>query len=161
MVSLEILVSMRWMIHLVWIDTTLDCPAHSVSRASISMVKRKVKTKQKKSNCWSNGMSDEPLIRISMSNDYRSPVNSPHKGQWRGVLMLSLICAWTNGWANHIETPSRSLCRNCSVLPQKMVCFLQCSLHLQSLRFSSASIAVNLEISINIHRPPKVWHHFG
>ena len=30
-----------------------------------------------------------------------SPVNSPHKGQWRGALMFSLICAWTNGWINH------------------------------------------------------------
>ena len=27
------------------------------------------------------------------------PVNSPHKGQWRGALML--ICAWINGWANN------------------------------------------------------------
>ena len=25
-----------------------------------------------------------------------SSVNSPHKDQWRGVLMFSLICAWTN-----------------------------------------------------------------
>ena len=32
---------------------------------------------------------------------HRSPVNSPHKGQWRGVLMFSLICAWTNGWVNN------------------------------------------------------------
>ena len=30
-----------------------------------------------------------------------SPVNSPHKGQWRGALMFSLICAWTNGWVNN------------------------------------------------------------
>ena len=29
---------------------------------------------------------------------HRSPVNSPHKGQWRGALMFSLICAWINGW---------------------------------------------------------------
>ena len=28
-------------------------------------------------------------------------VNSPHKGQWRGTLMYSLICAWTNGWINN------------------------------------------------------------
>ena len=28
----------------------------------------------------------------------RPPVNSPHKGQWRGTLMFSLICAWTNRW---------------------------------------------------------------
>ena len=30
-----------------------------------------------------------------------SPVDSPHKGQWRGVSMFSLICAWTNGWTNN------------------------------------------------------------
>ena len=29
------------------------------------------------------------------------PVNSPHKGQWQGALMFSLICAWTNSWANN------------------------------------------------------------
>ena len=29
-----------------------------------------------------------------------SPVNSPHKGQWRGTLMLSFICAWTNRWVH-------------------------------------------------------------
>ena len=33
-----------------------------------------------------------------------SPVNSPHKGQWRGALMFSLICTWINGWANNRET---------------------------------------------------------
>ena len=32
-----------------------------------------------------------------------SPVNSPHKGQWRGALMLSLICARINGWVNNRE----------------------------------------------------------
>ena len=34
---------------------------------------------------------------------HRSPVNSPHKGQWRGALMFSLICAWINGWVNNVE----------------------------------------------------------
>ena len=33
----------------------------------------------------------------------RSPVNSLHKGQWRGALMFSLIYAWTNGWVNNRE----------------------------------------------------------
>ena len=32
---------------------------------------------------------------------HRSPVNSPHKKQWRGVLMFSLICVWINGWVNN------------------------------------------------------------
>ena len=31
----------------------------------------------------------------------RSPVNSSHKGQWRGALMFSLICAWTDSWENN------------------------------------------------------------
>ena len=34
---------------------------------------------------------------------HQSPVNSSHKGQWRGALMFSLICAWINGWVNHRE----------------------------------------------------------
>ena len=34
---------------------------------------------------------------------HRSPVNSLHKGQWSGALMLSLICAWINGLANNRE----------------------------------------------------------
>ena len=28
---------------------------------------------------------------------------SPHKGQWHGVLMFSLIWAWMNGWVNKRE----------------------------------------------------------
>ena len=34
---------------------------------------------------------------------HRSPVNSPHKGQWHGALMFSLICDWINGWVNNRE----------------------------------------------------------
>ena len=34
---------------------------------------------------------------------HRLPVNSPHKGQWQGALMFSLICAWINGWVNNRE----------------------------------------------------------
>ena len=38
-----------------------------------------------------------------MRGIHRSPVNSPRKGQWRGALMFSLICAWINGWVNNRE----------------------------------------------------------
>ena len=34
---------------------------------------------------------------------HRSPVNSPHNGQWRRALMFSLICAWINGWVNNCD----------------------------------------------------------
>ena len=38
-----------------------------------------------------------------MRGIHRSPVNSPHKGQWRGALIFSLICVWINGWVNNRE----------------------------------------------------------
>ena len=40
-----------------------------------------------------------PLVR----GIHGSPVNSPHKAQWRGALMFSLICVWINGWVNNRE----------------------------------------------------------
>ena len=42
---------------------------------------------------------------------HRSPVNSPHKGQWRGALMFSLIAAWINGWINNRDTGDLRRCR--------------------------------------------------
>ena len=42
---------------------------------------------------------DWPFVR----GIHRSPVNSPHKGQWRGALMFSLICAWIFDWATNRE----------------------------------------------------------
>ena len=34
---------------------------------------------------------------------HRSVVKSPQKGQWRGALMFSFICAWINDWVNNRE----------------------------------------------------------
>ena len=41
--------------------------------------------------------------------NYRSPVDSPHKGQRRGVLMFSLISAWTKGWVNNIPQRANNI----------------------------------------------------
>ena len=54
-----------------------------------------------------------------MMGIHRSLVDSPHKGQWRGALVLSLICAWTNRLSKQSRcqwfgTPSRSLRRHCN-----------------------------------------------
>ena len=35
---------------------------------------------------------------------HRPPLNSPHKVQWRGALIFSLIWAWINGWVNNPES---------------------------------------------------------
>ena len=48
---------------------------------------------------WKNFPRYWPFVR----GIHRWPVNSPRKGQWRGVLMSSLICAWINGWVNNAE----------------------------------------------------------
>ena len=50
----------------------------------------------------SNGLGHDDVIKWKYLLRYwlfatRWPANSPHKGQWSGALMISLICAWTNG----------------------------------------------------------------
>ena len=42
----------------------------------------------------------DDVIKCKHFPRYWPPVNSPHKGQWRGAVMFSLICAWMNGWVN-------------------------------------------------------------
>ena len=44
-----------------------------------------------------------PLYWSFVQGIHQSPVNSPHKGQWRGALMFSFICAGINGWVNNGE----------------------------------------------------------
>ena len=42
-----------------------------------------------------------PRYWLFVRGIHRSVVNSPHKGQWRGALVFSLICAWINGSVNN------------------------------------------------------------
>ena len=46
---------------------------------------------------WKHFPRHWPFVR----RIHRSPVNSPHKGQWSGALLFSLICAWINAWVNN------------------------------------------------------------
>ena len=48
---------------------------------------------------WKHFPRNWPFVR----GIHRSRVNSPHKGQWRGALMFSLICVWINDWVNNRE----------------------------------------------------------
>ena len=50
--------------------------------------------------------SNGNIFRVSwpfVRGIHRSPVNSPHKGQWRGALLFSLICVRKNHWVNNRE----------------------------------------------------------
>ena len=44
-----------------------------------------------------------PLCRPFVRGIHRSQVNSPKKGQWRGALIFSFICAWINARVNNRE----------------------------------------------------------
>ena len=50
---------------------------------------------------WRHQMETFSALLAVCGGFHRSPVNSPHKGQWRGTLMFSLICAWINRWVNN------------------------------------------------------------
>ena len=52
---------------------------------------------------WRHQMEAFSALLAFLWGIHRSPVNSPNKGQWRGALMFSLICAWINGWVNNRE----------------------------------------------------------
>ena len=52
---------------------------------------------------WRHRMEKFSALLAFCAGIHRSPANSPHKGQWRGALMLSLICAWINDWVNNRE----------------------------------------------------------
>ena len=57
------------------------------------------------------GLSHDDVIKLKHFPRYwpyvreihRSPVNSPHKGLWRGALMFSVKCVWIKSWINNRE----------------------------------------------------------
>ena len=52
---------------------------------------------------WRHQMKTFSALLTLCAGNSPVPVNSPHKGQWRGTLMFSLICAWINDWVNNRE----------------------------------------------------------
>ena len=50
---------------------------------------------------WRHQMEAFPRRWPFVRGIHRSPVDSPHKGQWRWALMLPLMYVWTNDWANN------------------------------------------------------------
>ena len=52
---------------------------------------------------WRHQMETFSALLAICAGNYWSPVNSPHKGHWRGALMFSLICVWIIGWGNNRE----------------------------------------------------------
>ena len=84
---------------------------------------------------------------------HRSPVNSPHKGQWHGALMFSVICTWMNYWVNNHEAGDlRHHCAHYDVTvmgePHEM-CYLRSQLvTIMSWNLKSPAISVFIQQSV-------------
>ena len=61
---------------------------------------------------WCHWMETFTALLALCEGNHRSLVDFPHKGQWRGALMFSLICTWTNVWANNRD--AGELRRHCA-----------------------------------------------
>ena len=79
-----------------------DCVLCNKSPGLILIIKMTVRAWI--SNSWWRHQIEtfSALLAICAGNS-PVPVNSPHKGQWRGALMFTLICVWINGWVNNGE----------------------------------------------------------
>ena len=68
---------------------------------------------------WGHQMETFSALLGFVRGIHRWPVNFPHKGQWCGSLMFSLICALNKrlskqSWGWLFETPLHSLWRHCN-----------------------------------------------
>ena len=52
---------------------------------------------------WRHQMETFSALLALCAGNSPVPVNFPHKGQWRGDLMFTLICARINDWVNNRE----------------------------------------------------------
>ena len=94
-------------------ESTLSCYLTFITRFTLFMVKAFYYTIDQDSQQvtqtalwihddvikWKHFPRNWPFVR----GIHRSPVNSSHKGQWRGALKFSLICVWINDWVNNRE----------------------------------------------------------
>ena len=68
---------------------------------------------------WRHEMETYSALLALCAGNSPVPVNSPHKGQWRGALIFSLICVRKKRlskqpWGWWFETPAWSLWRQCN-----------------------------------------------
>ena len=82
---------------------------------------------------------------------HRSPTNSPHKGPWRGVLMFSLICAYTNGWVNNREAGDRA---HYDVIVMDIGCWYPIMLSKSVILLTASNL---IRIQGTCHRILSIW----
>ena len=96
---------------------------------------------------------------------HRSLVNSPHKGQWRGSLMFSLICTWINRWVNYRGAGDmRCYCAHYDITayrtgkPETVYCQGNC--HIDIVRSNMVPVSLRLHEHIYWSVAPQQWRSF-
>ena len=90
---------------------------------------------------WRHQMEPFSALLALCAGNSPVPVNSPHKGQWRGALMFSLISAWINDWVNNREAGDlrRHRCHYDVIVMQRLsfqaFCLLKINVSSDSLIF--------------------------
>ena len=102
-----------------------------------------------------------PCYQLFVKEIHWLLVNSPHKGQWCGALVFSLICTWTKGWSQQLrhwwlETPSHTLWCHCN----EKVISLMSKYQVQHLQEGYQKKRKQL-VSLDILRPGQNDHHFA
>ena len=77
--------------------------AQSMLRLLKKTWNRETRHQQPWHSWWRHQMETLSALLAPCAGNSPVPVNSPHKGQWRGALMFSLICVWINFWVNNRE----------------------------------------------------------
>ena len=94
---------------------------------------------------------------------HRWPMNSPHKGQWRGALMFSLICVWINDWVNNCEAGDLRYYRahyDVIVMENMNAWYCCWTIFVVILCRSSLKIQINLIRKLHIYSTRKVHVSF-
>ena len=122
----------QWQLYSLWLDISPYTEGNNhvfVSHLHHNTACLKTNTVAAGADRWQSWLNDEhddvikwkhfPRYWPFVRGIHRSPVNSPHKGQWRGALLFfhlrlnkRLSKQWWGWW---FETPSRPLWRHCNL----------------------------------------------
>ena len=94
---------------------------------------------------------------------HRSPVNSPHKGQWRGALMIFFICASANGWVNNWDTGDYGvtvMCFLAGVWITQRTKFSKTWIKIKDLSFKKTHLKIS-SAKLWLIQVVMYWCHFG
>ena len=106
---------------------------------------------------WRHQMETFPALLAICAGNSPVPVNSPHKGQWRGALIYSLIWAWINGWVNeagdlrrnraHYDVIVMEMAKLCIICTE--TCAFQCQIEQRAVFDSGKPLAGKASIWTN------------